>query len=376
MPTFTLREAVEEDLPHMAELSGAAGGKIIPGGGDFVLQAWPHWWKLDPRLHANQLCFAGERAAGFVRIECYGEPTAPESSWLEGLRVDPAFQGLGVMSKVTEACIATLPSSTRLAIYLAVGSTNEKMVAISNAKYDFLGGMIIHAFEPSAEMAAAANAAADAVSVRQLTAADVGAAWSLIASHPAHSAGRLLLPGRFYAFRAPSLGALAEKVGSGRAVGVFGSGAAAPLLALVLEFDTGMEREENGAPIVIEIHTVITSTHLGATAAAGALHAFGRSRPITAPSGASLRTLLSTGPFLPAAADDPGSFDVDDRLKEALALAGYMRPMASHLRVYRMPPSGADEDETRRRAKSVAVVASAAIGLLAVAAVLVSRRGR
>lgn len=58
-PAFTLRKAVEEDLPHMAVLSGAAGGKIVPGGGDFVLQAWPHWWKQDPRLHFNQFCFDG-----------------------------------------------------------------------------------------------------------------------------------------------------------------------------------------------------------------------------------------------------------------------------------------------------------------------------
>lgn len=376
-PAFTLRKAVEEDLPHMAVLSGAAGGKIVPGGGDFVLQAWPNWWKQDPRLHFNTFCFDGERPAGFVRVECYGKPQSPDSGWLEGLRVDPLSQGLGVMTKVIDACTTTLPSTVRSAIYLAVGSTNEKMVAISNKKYEFLGGMIMQGFNPQAETAGATNAVAASMHVRPLAEADLGAAWALLSSQPAHKAGQLLLPGRFYGFRAANFGALAEKIECGKAVGVFGSGDATPLLALVLAFDSGMEREENGQKVVIEIHTIVVSTRLEAATVGGVLLAFGRSRPTAAPSGANLRTLLSTGPFLPATADDPGSVDVDERLKQALALAGYSRPMASHLRVYRMPqPEGASSAPVESSRLMTIAVTSVAVGLLAVAAALASRRGR
>ena len=138
-----------------------------------------------------------------------------------------------------------------------------------------------------------------------------------------------------------------------------------------------MEREENGQQVVIEIHTIVVSTRLEAANVGGVLLAFGRSRPTTAPSGANLRTLLSTGPFLPATADDPGSVDVDERLKQALAQAGYLRPMASHLRLYRMaqPCGAASAAVESSRLKTIAVT-SVLISLLAVAATLASRRGR
>ena len=146
MTSYSFRIAVEEDLPHMAVLSGEAGGKIRPGGGDFVLMAWPKWWKQHPKLHFNQWCFDGESPAGFVRIECYGPPDAPESGWLEGLRISPSHQGRGVMSKVVSKCCDQVPAD--MPIFLAVGSTNVQMVPIADRKYDFLGAMIMHVFRP------------------------------------------------------------------------------------------------------------------------------------------------------------------------------------------------------------------------------------
>ena len=235
---FTFRKAKEADLPHMKALSETAGGKIVPGGGDFVVNAWQNsWWKQHPELHFNQWIFDGGRPVAFVRIECYGPPGRPESGWLEGLRVDPAYQGQGLMSRVVEACIEQLPENVRGHIYLAVGSTNEQMVAISDRKYAFLSGWIFHGYDPAAaKPPPEVEEAAAAVTVRQLDSDDIGAAWALAVSDLLYRdggardggprdggprAGDLLCPGRFYGFRAFTRSALDEKIRTGRAHGAY-----------------------------------------------------------------------------------------------------------------------------------------------------------
>jgi len=288
------------------------------------------------------------------------------------------------MSKVTDACLDQMPSSARAAVYLAVGSTNEHMVAIADRKYTLLGGMIMHAYNPTE--VATATVAATAMTARKLDSSDIGVAWALFTSQPAYQSGeRLLLPGRFYGFRAPRIDALAEKIESGRAVGIFGSSAEVPLLALVLEFDTGMEHEEDGKPIVLEVHTALFATHLDTAATAAALFAFGRSRPTVTPSGVSIRLLLSNGPFMPPSAQESGAIDVDADLKTALALAGYTRRLASHLRVYRMPPGAARIGASRqegaemnvgawRHATSTSGIVASAIAIVAIMGVLALHR--
>ena len=118
-----VRAATREDLPHLIALSEAAGQNIVPGGGDFVLDAWEkEWWVLDPRLHFNDFAFIGSTAVAFVRCEAYGPAASPESGWLEGLRVHPEDQGRKIMSRLQRHLLKRLPATVQAEMYLAVGS--------------------------------------------------------------------------------------------------------------------------------------------------------------------------------------------------------------------------------------------------------------
>ena len=114
-------------------------------------QAWKtKWWKLHSKLHYNELAFEGATAVGFVRIECYGSPDSPESGWLEGLRIHPDFSGKGIMTRINDAVFSRVPPAVRRDMYLAVGSANERMCAISDSKYEYIGGYCMHRFTQGA----------------------------------------------------------------------------------------------------------------------------------------------------------------------------------------------------------------------------------
>ena len=390
--SFTFRTAVEEDLPHIQVLSGAAGGKIVPGdagGGDFVVKAWPSWWTQHPNLHFNQWCFDGDFPAGFVRIECYGEPGRPESGWLEGLRINPSYQGQGVMSKVVTECLKQVPAD--MPMLLAVGSENAQMTPIADAKYAFLGGMVLHRWERDAAPDAAVAAAEStcALSARALQPADADEAWALLSSHAKQSAAPLLLPGRFYAFREPTRAALADKIAHGRARGAFaaagGAGGArgAPrLVGLLFEFDSEIDRVDGAETVVLHFYTAVLAPRLERARGAAALRALARELPAVQPStGRAQRNLLAAGPYLPpgGAAARVADFRVDDAAAQLLAAARFERLRPSHLRVYRMPrrrePAADDGAPRGVRMVRAALAASAVVGVLTLT-LLALRRGR
>ena len=379
--TFIYRKAVEEDLPHIEVLSGAAGGKIVPGGGDFVVKAWPSWWTQHPKLHFNQWCFDGDLPAGFVRIECYGQPDCPESGWLEGLRVNPTYQGQGVMTKVVTECLKQVPGA--LPMLLAVGSENTQMVPIADAKYDFVGGMVLHRLnrEAALDPAVAAAAAKADLSARVLRADDLDEVWSLLSQAWALPTrllptASLLLPGRFYAFREPTRGALADKITHSRALGAFSD---IGLVGVFIAFDSDLEQPEDGETVVISFHTAVLAPGLDTAMAAAALHAIGTHLPTVHPtSGRPQRNVLSAGPFLPPGDTSVEAFYVDEPARQLLAAACFERLRPSHLRLYRLPrqprqPSCEPADDDRRSVVRAALLVSA-IGVLSLAVIALRRR--
>ena len=326
---ITVREAVQGDLAHLEAVSSTSGQKIVPGGGDFVVHAWQgEWWTLDPRLHWNCFAFAGDAAAAFARVEAYGPADAPESGWLMAMRVRPEFQGKRVMARLQAHLLGLLPTGVRANLYLAVGSTNENMRNICEPRYDFYGTYVLQSFMPGAMLRADRERYAAALSIRPLELDGLDGAWAFLseclAVHP-----KLLVPGRYYDFRAPTRGALEDKIRSGRVV-VARDGAT--IVALFFQFDNDMPDDNGG---LRRIYTCCAAAGLDAAKLGSALLAFGKAHPTTdAASGLALRAQLSVGPCI-----DKDGRDVEPKMAIALTAGNYTRPRSTHLRVYRVKQS-------------------------------------
>jgi len=331
--SITTRPARKEDIEHITTLSAAAGQKIVPGGGDFITHAWTRWWEMHPSLHFNELAMDGDAPLGFVRVECYGAADAPESGWLEGLRIHPDAQGRGVMSLLNRAVLSRVPPAVRREVYLAVGSSNERMRAICDSKYVYIGGYCMH--DLIAGSPPESRSSYDAVSwtVRPLQAEDLSTAWAMLSAHPLYKANRLLLPGRFYGFRPLTRAALKDKIEHAHATGVFSAGTSsqAPrLVGIFFEFDDTFAMGDT----VNRIHTCCFSPDVDTDGVGAALHSFGKSQPtMDALTNKRLRCKLSVGPFI----NDGSSGDVDPLMFKALTAANFTRGMATHLRVYKAP---------------------------------------
>ena len=325
---ITVREAVQGDLPHLESLSRVAGQQIVPGGGDFVLKAWKHeWWTLDPRTHWNAFAFANDSAVAFARVEAYGPAEALESGWLMAMRVRPEFQRQRVMGRLQAHLLARLPSAVRGNLYLAVGSMNETMRKVCEPRYEFHGAYVLQSFMPSAMLRADRERYAALLSIRPLEPHDVDAAWAFL-SACLDVNSKLLLPGRFYDFRRPSRGALADKIREGRAVAARDG---TTIVALFFQFD-GDDIPEIDGPGRRRIFTCCAAAGLEAANLGSALLAFGKAQPTIDPaSGVALRTQLSVGPCI-----DKDGRDVEPKTAIALSAGSYTRPRSTHLRVYRI----------------------------------------
>lgn len=325
---ITVREAVEGDLPNLEAISNTSGQHIVPGGGDFVLHAWAHeWWKMDSLLHWNCFAFASDGlAVAFARVEAYGLGDAPESGWLMAMRVRPEFQQRRVMTRLQAHLLNLLPRTVRANLYLAVGSANETMRGICEAKYDFHGTYVLQSFMPSAMLRADRERYAAALSVRPLELSDADSSWAFLTAC-LEAVPKLLLPGRYYDFRAPTRAALEEKIRCGRAVAARDG---TTIVAIFFEFDNDMPDDGDGRR---RIYTCCAATGLGAAKLGSALLAFGKAQPTTdAASGVKLRLQLSVGPCI----DRENGRDVDPHMTIALTAGNYTRPRSTHLRVYRI----------------------------------------
>ena len=328
-PAVSMRPAVESDLPHLSALSQASGQNIIPGGGDFVSEAWVHaWWKMDARLHFNEFAFVDqvpEKAVGFVRVECYGSPEVAESGWLEGLRVHPDYQGLGIMNRLQSRILSRIPTAVRANLFLAVGSDNERMRSICNSKYEYLGAFTAHKVISGAPPASRARYDVHKMSVAPLTADGAAEAWAFLLAHPLHASGRLVLPGLFYGFRAATKRALDDKVASAGAFAV--RSASGTILGLFFAFDTDIHF--GGTPV--RYHTFVAAADASTGDCGAALTAFEKAAQ---PLARGVQLVVTAGPWLNDGA--PGG-DVEPRMAKALAAANWTRTRGTHLRVYRVP---------------------------------------
>ena len=324
----TVCQALQSDLPHLVGISQTAGQNIVPadaGGGDFVIKAWEHeWWTLDPRIHWNDFAFIGDEAVGFARVEAYGPPDEPESGWLMAMRVKPLFQGRRVMARLQAHLLARLPHRVRLNLYLAVGSSNERMRAACDPKYDFYGAYVLQNFMPTAMLRADRERYAAVVTIHTLGPSDRGAAWAFLAACLEHSP-TLLIPGRYYDFRALTPTALDDKMRHGRALCARDG---STIVALFFEFDNRMPDGTGWR----RVYTCCASASLDVPKLGSVLLAFGRAQPTVDAAGVGpIRTQLSVGPCI-----DRDGRDVEPKMSAALAAGNYTRPRSTHLRVYKV----------------------------------------
>lgn len=324
---ITIRQAVQGDLPHLEAVSNTSGQKIVPGGGDFVVHAWQsEWWTLDPRTHWNCFAFAGDAAVAFARVEAYGPSDALESGWLMAMRVRPEFQGQRVMARLQAHLLGLLPTAVRSNLYLAVGSTNENMRNVCEPRYEFYGTYVLQNFMSGAMLRADRERYAALLSIQPLKLEDgLDDAWAFLTGC-VEANPKLLVPGRYYDFRAPTRGALEDKVRSGRAT-VARDGAT--IVALFFQFDNDMPDDNGG---LRRIYTCCAAVGLDAAKLGSTLLAFGKTHATTdATSGLAMRPQLSVGPCV-----DKDGRDVEPKMAIALTAGNYTRPRSTHLRVYRV----------------------------------------
>lgn len=89
MAGLTCRPARAEDTADVIALT-----RTIWDGHDYVPQVWPEWL-ADPHGHLAVAELAGQ-VVGLVKLTRF----AADEWWLQGLRVDPSFQGQGVARRL------------------------------------------------------------------------------------------------------------------------------------------------------------------------------------------------------------------------------------------------------------------------------------
>lgn len=321
---YSLRTAVEDDLPLMAALSAASGQAIVPGGGDFVTMAWAGWWKQDPQMHYNQWVINADVGVGFARIELYGTPEVPESGWLEGLRVHSESQGTGVMKKLLGTLMQRVPELVHKDVLLAVGSGNDKMCPIADKKYTYIGAQVAFSCPPAAEVTSPVHKC-----VRRVQIAEAEELFTWMSALTAYNSSRLLLPARFYAFRVCTLAALKEKIGAGRVYAAFDVGPGDHVcLGIFFTFDTDLDHGGS----LMRWHTCCFADGLSQENVTSVLHAWAEKLPAVDEAGSKMMNILSVGP----AQNTGGNPDVEPCVQAALEALSFKRNLSTHLRLYRM----------------------------------------
>jgi GNAT superfamily N-acetyltransferase len=115
-PRVTIRPALPSDTPDVLEFC-----KHIWGGTDYLPSIWDEWLH-DPQGFLFTAEYAG-RAVGVTRVSrvTFGQ------WWFEGFRVDPAYQGLGIGTRIHEYIVAWWLAHGEGAVRLW---TNSKRVKI------------------------------------------------------------------------------------------------------------------------------------------------------------------------------------------------------------------------------------------------------
>lgn len=144
-------------------------------GDDYVPQVWDDWL-ADPygELVAAEL---GGRAVGIAKLS----RLADDEWWLEGLRVDPAYRRRGVAAQLQTYLVEKAHQIGRGALRFGTHSDNEPVHRIA-ARDGFcrLATYQHYRADPLPD--------ADAPPLRQLTEADLPAAWELVSHTPRYAA--------------------------------------------------------------------------------------------------------------------------------------------------------------------------------------------
>ena len=161
-PRVVIRPALPRDKADVAEFT-----KAIWEGNDYVGRVFPDWLN-DPEGILLVAEYAG-RAVGTGKVS----RAARGQWWLEGLRVDPKFQGLGIGSRVDEATNAWWDVHGDGVLRLLTHSTRVKVHHLSEQRGFQRVGEVIW-FEATPVEASAPPFVA-------VTPAETDSAWSLCA---------------------------------------------------------------------------------------------------------------------------------------------------------------------------------------------------
>lgn len=283
-------------------------------------------------MHYNQWVFNGDAGIAFARIEVYGNPAEPESGWLEGLRVHPEYQGRGIMKLVLAPLMQRVPRSVHNNMYLAVGSGNEQMCTIADKKYTYIGAQVAFGWKPATAMPLSAESK---TLTQQASLAELDLIWAFLCSHSLYENSRLLLPARFYGFRACSRPALEEKISAGRVYVTFnghptpsGTEDARECIGIFCTFDSDL----NHGAALMRWHTCCLADGLSVEQIIAVLHAWTAQIPALDEAGSAITAhVLSVGPE----PNDESKPDVAPVMQEALDAVGFSRNLPTHLRLYR-----------------------------------------
>merc|ERR1712032_1526045 len=148
-------------------------------------------------------------------------------------------------------------------------------------------------------------------------------------AHSLYKRACLLLPARFYGFRACTRAGLEEKILAGRVHATFSSDSPGSCLGVFFIFDTDL----NMGGGLLRWHTCCLGDGLSIQDVTSILHGWAMQLPTLDESGSSITAnMLSLGPF----ENIEGKSDVEPIMQEANDALKFSRRLSTHLRVYRM----------------------------------------
>jgi GNAT superfamily N-acetyltransferase len=106
-----IRRARQEDTPDVMDLTSH-----IWDGEDYIPQVWADW--LNDPLGCLLVAESEGRILGLAKLS----QSTPEDWWLQGLRVHPEFEGLGIASRLHDACLGYWREIGRGALRLATNA--------------------------------------------------------------------------------------------------------------------------------------------------------------------------------------------------------------------------------------------------------------
>merc|ERR1740129_1814084 len=203
---------------------------------------------------------------------------------------------------------------------------------IADKKYTYIGAQVAFGWKPATAMPLSAESK---TLTQQASLAELDLIWAFLCSHSLYENSRLLLPARFYGFRACSRPALEEKISAGRVYVTFnghptpsGTEDARECVGIFCTFDSDL----NHGAALMRWHTCCLADGLSVEQIIAVLHAWTAQIPALDEAGSAITAhVLSVGPE----PNDESKPDVAPVMQEALDAVGFSRNLPTHLRLYR-----------------------------------------